>query len=221
MCRKARFGMSKFIKRILCLLITVFISLVITGCKKDVAEEPIPDFKEVNAIKVNEDLSISLTLVDTFTEDYYRTDELLKMLSDEASAFNGVNGSGSLVAEKVEEKDGYVNVVMRFSGREAYVAYNEAVFFVGTVEAALNSGLRLNQTLIDITDPEKSITGDDLASMKDTYILITNDHLVLQPLTIETFGRISYVTAGLEPWYGRNSVRITAVKDELIYILFK
>jgi len=196
-------------------------TVLLTGCKKEDEYNPIPEFKLENAIKINDDLSITATLVDTFDEDYYRTDELLQMLSEEVFIFNSRNGEGSLLAEKVEEQDGMVNVVIKFDGREAYATYNEAVFFVGTVEAALNSGLRLGKVLTDITNPDKTIDNEALETMKDTYILITNQHREIAPFTVETFGKVSYVSDGIEPWYGRNSVRITAAKDDLIYILFK
>ena len=213
--------MFKAKNRIIWIVTFVLFTLILNGCNKAEDGEEIPDFKNVNALKVNDDLSITKTLVDSFLEDYYRTDELLKMLSEEANTFNLEYGAGSLVAEKVEEQDGLVNVVMKFSGREAYVSYNEAVFFVGTVEVALGNGLRLNQDLVNINDPDKTISNDNLSSMGDTYILITNEHHILSPMTIETFGRISYVTKGIEPWIGRNSVSITAIQDDLIYILFK
>jgi len=202
-------------------VIVMVFAVLLGGCKKDDFSEPIPDFKLENAIKINEDLSIIATLVDSFDEDYYRTDELLQMLSEEVFIFNSRNGEGSLLAEKVEELNGMVNVVIRFAGREAYATYNEAVFFIGTVEAARGSGLRLGKVLTDITNPEKTIDNDALETMKDSYILITNQHREIAPLTVETFGKISYVSEGIEPWHGRNSVRITESKDDLIYIIFK
>ncbi|MCL2718482.1 MAG: hypothetical protein FWE14_06845 [Lachnospiraceae bacterium] len=213
--------MKKRNKNRACLfLLAIFTVLVMSGCKNN-SSESIPDFKLENAVKVNEDLSITATLVDCFAEDYYDLDELYQMVNREALVFNEKNGAGGLAVEKVTVEDDKVNVALKFSDREAYANYNEAVFFVGTIEAALNIGLKLDQILVDINDPDKTIDQESLVAMKDSFILITNEHRNVGPLTVETFGRISYVSAGIEVWYGRNSVRIDNIKDELIYVLFK
>ncbi|MCL2051684.1 MAG: hypothetical protein FWG91_08170 [Lachnospiraceae bacterium] len=199
--------------------LAILIAFSLTGCNK--TEDFVPDFKLENAIKVNSDLSITATLVDNFSEYYYNVDELYHMINDEVLAFNEKTGTESMTAENVLVEEEIVNAVLKFADREAYALYNEAVFFVGTIEEALNSGLRLNQILHDINDEEKTIDKDDLDAMKDYFILITNEHREIGPLSVEVFGRISYVSNGIAAWHGRNSVMILDVSDELIYILFK
>ena len=213
--------MTNFRKKNICLISVLVFTVLLIGCNKNSSLAGIPDFKQENAIMVGADLSVTATLVEPFSEYYYKEDELFRMASEEASAFNRKNGDGSLIAEKVEVNEGLANVVFKFSGRESYTAYNEAVLFIGTVEAALNSGLKLEQTLYDISNRSKMIDKDVLAEMKDTYILITNEHQEKGPLTVETFGKILYVSDGIEKWHGQSSVRVDNVSDDLIYILFK
>lgn len=214
--------MKHFKKKTYLLAGMILLSMILAGCNKDEdTGETIPEFKSENAIVINNDLSITATLVESFAESYYQRDELLKMVSDEATSYNNAFGAGSLRAEKVETSQDLVNVVMLFSGREAYADYNETVFFVGTIEDALNIGLKMDQVLYDINDPAKTIDNDSLSSMKDTYILITNAHETKAPLTIETFGRISYVSEGIEKWHGRTSARIAGPTGGLVYIIFK
>ena len=222
-------GMKKSSKRIICLLILVALAALLVGCNKegDLFSQ-IPEFKQENAIEIKSDLSIVATLVDSFSEDRYRHDELLKTLHDEAAVFNDENGADSLVAEKVDMQDGLVNLVMKFSGREAYVNYynaaffeEPAVFFVGTVEDALNNGLKLEKDLIDISDTSKKLDNEGLAAMKDAFIIIMNEHGEKGPLTVTTFGKVLYVTDGIERWYGERSVRVAGFGSELVYVVFR
>ena len=194
---------------------------VMSGCGKANQLGQIPEFKQDNAIKIDDGLGITKTLVDSFTEDYYRAEDLYKMLLEEADSFNSDNGIGSLTAGNVNVEDGIVNVVMKFSGREAYATYNDAVFFVGKVSEALDIGLRLESELVDIRDSSKTLYNEALTALRDNYIIITNEHKELAPFTIETFGKISYVSKGIEPWFGNNSVSIDNINDNLIYIMFK
>ncbi|MCL2253890.1 MAG: hypothetical protein FWC09_05535 [Lachnospiraceae bacterium] len=209
------------IKAIFLAVFFLLISLVMTGCQKDDLRDAVSAFKKDDAIIVNDDLTIIKTLVDTFDESYYLTDELLKMITDEASDFNREHGTGSLTAEKVETEDDLVNVTLRFSDREAYAAYNDAIFFVGTIEEALDHGLKLEQILYDLNDEGKSIDRTGLLDIKDDFIIITNDHKSRQVLTVETFGKVLYVSRGIEKWYGQGSVRIADVGLDLVYVVFK
>jgi hypothetical protein len=196
--------------------------LLLGGC--DVfgpKDEPVPEFKTENHITVNEDLSVSATLVESFTESYYRPDELLKMVNEEAIAFNEAAGPGSMLAERVEAEQGLVNAVMRFAGREAYARYNEAVFFVGTVDEAINNGLPLNLTLYNINNRDKTIDREGLQALKNTYILITDEHNRIGPLTISVFGKVQYVSGGVERWYDSSSVRVAMPSEGLVYVVFK
>jgi hypothetical protein len=121
----------------------------------------------------------------------------------------------------VVAEQGMVNATLRFSGREAYADYNEAVFFVGSIQDALNNGMPRDIVLMNIKDRQKTLDIDGLLKLKNVYIVITNEHQVKAPLTIETFGPIQYISAGIEKWYGNNSVRIIEPSEDLVYIVFK
>jgi hypothetical protein len=194
--------------------------LLLAACGNE-PEEPIPEFKFESHIAVNADMSISGTLVDTFGEPYYNANELLAMMGEEAVAYNAKTGSGRLRAEAVTTEQGMVNATLRFSGREAYADYNGAVFFLGTVQDALDNGMPRDVVLMNIGDRQKALDVDGLLKLKNVYIVITNEHAAKAPLTIETFGPIQYISAGVEKWYGKNSVRIIEPSDSLVYIVFK
>jgi hypothetical protein len=211
---------NKSIHRIILLIAGIIIGLFLVGCNKK-NEESIPEFKTENAIMISQDFSITATLVESFAETYYRRDELLTMITDEVTAFNAKAGAGSMRTEKVETAQNLVNVVLKFSGWEAYAEYNEFKFFVGTIEDALNNGFELNEYYYNIEDAAKTINGTELSSLRNTYILITNAHELIAPMTVETFGGILYVSEGIEKWVSSNSVRIAGNTGDLIYIIFK
>jgi hypothetical protein len=202
--------------------VLVILGLFLSGCDLlGTKDEPVPEFKQENHLAVHSDLSISATLVEPFAESYYRPDELLSMINEEAKAFNAEMGAGAMLAERVEAEQGLVNAVMRFAGREAYARYNEAIFFVGTVDEAINNGLLRDQTLFGIGDREKTIDREGLAALKNTYIIVTDEHNRIGPLTISAFGKIQYVSGGVERWYDSYSVRVALPSEGFVFVVFK
>jgi hypothetical protein len=184
-------------------------------------DEPIPEFKGENHIAVNDDLSVSATLVETFAEPYYKAGELLAMLGEEASAFNAEAGPGSMMADGVAAEEGMVNARFRFAGPGAYARYNGAVFFAGTIDEAVNEGLLQGQILYNISDREKTIDREGLQALKNTYIIATNEHNRIGPLTMSVFGKVLYVSGGVERWYDSRSVRVALPSEGLVYVVFK
>jgi uncharacterized lipoprotein NlpE involved in copper resistance len=209
------------LKKKACLIIMMVLFLFsLTGCWNQEEINPIPEFKLDNAIAIDEAFSITATLVDSFSESYYRREELLVMVSEEASAFNTQFGAGSMRVEKVETGQDLVNVVINFANQRAYENYFEAVIFIGTIEEALNNGFKLDVAFNDTSNGE-TVTLDSFASTRDIKIFITNEHTVKAPLTVETFGKILYVSDGVDKWLGNNSVRIADAVGEFTYVVFK
>lgn len=197
----------------------VLASLFMMGCGGEA--EPIPDFKLENHIKVEEDGAIVSTLADSFSEPYYRREELLVMLNEEAHNYNELMGEGSLAAESVETEQGMVNASMRFIDRTTYASYNEAVFFVGTIAEAIDHGMQLEMLLAEPDRPDRTIDIEGLKNLRNAKIIITDEHERKAPLTIETFGQVLYVSGGIEGYVNDSAVRIGEATGELAYIVFR
>ena len=209
----------QFSKTIVLLVATLILASLFTACgSKDEGE--IPEFRQYNAIILNDDLSVGAIMVDTFEQDYYRREELMVMVSEEAYEFNGTHGAGAMLLERVLVEDKKVNVALKFADADAYAAYKDAFLFAGSLEEAKELGLYPDAPLLDFNNAEKSIEPEAAMALKNAYILITDEHMDKGPLTIETFERIRYVSAGVEPWMGRNSAIVDG-GGELVYIIFR
>jgi len=206
-------------KKIVLLAAAAMLVALFVACGSSSAGE-IPEFRQYDAIIVNEDLSVGAVMVDSFEKEYYRREELMVMVSEEAYAFNGIHDAGAMLLEKIQVEEKAVNVTIRFADADAYTAYNDAFLFVGSLEDAKANGLYPDAPLLDFKNAEKSIEPEAAMELKNAYILITNDHLGKNPLTIETFEHIRYVSEGVTSWMGRNSAIVDG-GGEMVYIIFK
>jgi hypothetical protein len=200
------------------MMIAIFL---MNGCDRDEDATERPDFREENAIAINADMSVTATMVDNFAEPHYSREELLEMVWEEALGFSHAFGEAAMTIERVSVLQEMVNVVLNFSGREAYAAYHESVMFVGTLAEAIDIGLSFGQPMFDVTDLDRIVDEETIMATARGYVLVTNEHHKLSPLVIETFGRILYVSEGFSRWHDNMSVRTEAGRGDFAYIVFQ
>ena len=206
-------------------------TIILCGCSNLLSPESAAAAEAENTLSVNKEGVVTSTMIESFQEQYYQQDELQNMILTEAAAYNNQNGENSIGVEKVQAENGKINVIMRFSDQEHYARYKDTVFFVGTIAEAREQDFDMPESCHDIDDENQMIDRAQIEEMDKSYILITDEPIALpsvlgdesefQPLTIETFGKIAYVSGGVVKGKNKNSVRIEAETEGLSYIIFK
>ncbi len=182
-------------------------------------------------ISISKEGKITTAMAESFGADYYQQDELQNMILSEAAAYNAEKGEDCIGVEKVQTEKGIVNVIMKFDGAECYADYKETTFFVGTIAEAKEKGLDLNVICHEPGNPEQTIDKAQIEEMEKNYIVITDEPIGVpsvldegtsfQPITVETFGKVLYVSEGVVQGKNKNSVRIETEAEGLSYIIFK
>ncbi len=185
--------------------------LGLCGCAKK--EEPLT--ADTDTIILNQEGSVTGYITGAFDEEIYSFEDLQAMIDSEIEVYCGQNGEGVIVLDKSEVSEGTLTVVMTYQSPQDYSAFNQEIFFYGTVEEALQEGYELQELkMSDAADLEVTVSGEELVAMTDSYILITED-----PSNIRSKHKIAYIGLN-DSLIGEYEVD-TNDEEEMHYVIFK
>ncbi|MGN0157472.1 MAG: hypothetical protein ACI39N_09490 [Lachnospiraceae bacterium] len=186
---------------IICLLF-----LFLTGCR----EENMP---EGRTLAIQKDGSITQTIVDDFSMDYYDFDELSQMNREEVEEYNSSVNREAVTIDDMKTDGSKITVIMQYANTDDYIAMTENALFFGTVEQAQKAGYDMNVSLTGI-DKAKTLTKEELLTMGKAHIAI-----VTEPTNVKTFGNILYISDGVT--VEQNKKLATVSGENTAYIVFK
>lgn len=186
---------------IICLLF-----LFLTGCR----EENMP---EGRTLALQKDGSITQTIVDDFSMDYYDFDELSQMNREEVEEYNSSVNREAVTIDDMKTDGSKITVIMQYANTDDYIAMTENALFFGTVEQAQKAGYDMNVSLTSI-DKAKTLTKEELLTMGKDHIAI-----VTEPTNVKTFGNILYISDGVT--VEQNKKLATVSGENTAYIVFK
>ncbi|MDD6202811.1 MAG: hypothetical protein PUB13_07725 [Lachnospiraceae bacterium] len=186
---------------IICLLF-----LFLTGCR----EENMP---EGRTLALQKDGSITQTIVDDFSMDYYDFDELSQMNREEVEEYNSSVNREAVTIDDMKTDGSKITVIMQYANTDDYIAMTENALFFGTVEQAQKVGYDMNVSLTSI-DKAKTLTKEELLTMGKAHIAI-----VTEPTNVKTFGNILYISDGVT--VEQNKKLATVSGENTAYIVFK
>lgn len=181
----------------LCLSGMCCVWLLLAGCGGDSSGGGTKETAS-SSVELKKDGSITEVIVEEFSKEYYKGEELKEYIISEVARFNGSTDEGEISVDGFEEKDGFIHVTLTYPSAEIYSAYNSeklgagenagGVFFYGTVAEAYEKGLDLDVTLHSVKDGE-SIGREGLLGMGDSRIIISE-----LPMTVKVFGKVMWVS---------------------------
>lgn len=130
------------------------------------------------SLAISESGEVTAWIVEDFTQNYYRLEELEGMVREEIADFNmryqqkGYTASVEKVAMTAEGKKAMVELL--FDTTEAYEAYSGSVLFYGTVQEAVLAGFHLDKQFVEAGKDVKAAQ-EEILQRRDGHILITND----------------------------------------------
>lgn len=150
--------------------------------------------KEVDTttITVEKDGTVVETIIEDFDKDYYQSDELEQMVTEEIDAYNETAGEEKvkLVSFEQDEESGQIRLEMEYASASDYQQMNGEELFCGTVSEAYAAGYAFSPVLDQQTG--SAVSGSDILEMGDKKIVIAEE-----AVNIRTSGKISYASEGV------------------------
>jgi len=201
MIKDYKINMRKFV----CVLMLA--SLAITGCGKssDITES------EITAVYVGKDGNVINTIVEDFSASYYDVNEMKTEIEEEVSSYNSAKGQDLITLQDAVMEDTNVRVTMTYKNAATYSDFNSVIFFYGTYEDMNASGYSLPSTLTNSKGEKIDISA------------ISNDQKVIvmeEKIGFFAQSKIAYASAGAV-WNGNTNVDLSAIQDDLCYIVLK
>lgn len=185
--------------------------LGLCGCAKK--EEPLT--ADTDTIILKEEGSVIGYITGAFDESRYSFDDLQALIDSEIEAYCAQVGEGAIVLDQSELLEGVLTVVMTYQSAQDYSAFNQEVFFYGTIEEAVQEGYDLRElSMRDVADSEVTVGRDELEAMPESYILITED-----PSNIRSDSKLAYI--GLNDVLVNDCEVDTNDEEEMHYVIFK
>lgn len=167
---------------------------------------------QVNTVSVDKKGSVTGTIVEDFSQEYYNADELKQMIDDEIVAFNQKAGADHVVVSNYDVAQGKASLVLKYVSYEDYAKFNEETFFVGTVSDAYDAGY----TFVDVTsfDGQETLPKDKVLERGTSQLMICE-----APQDYVVPGKITYVSGNVTI---NDKKTVTVAEDgELAYILYE
>ncbi|MGN0376931.1 MAG: hypothetical protein ACI4ED_04780 [Suilimivivens sp.] len=172
--------------------------------------------EEESFVSLLKDGSVDSTIVEDFDKAYYDKDELQKMILEEAASYNRSVGEGAISIDKISVADGVAKVKMIYAGADDYAAFNDMIFFVGTVQEAKEAGYDLNKVLSSATDRLATVGMSDMLAMEDVNILITD---MKEPVILN--GKALYISGNVTVDKKYKTVSFDESSEGLAYVIYK
>lgn len=171
--------------------------------------------EEESAVSILKDGTIDSRIVDSFEKSYYDQEELQLKILKEAAYYNREVDKDAVSVEKVAVEDGMVKVKMTYASASDYAAFNDGIFFAGSVGEAQEAGYDLNKVLLSVNDSLVTAGMSDILAMTDVRILITDTK---DPVHLS--GKAIYISGNVSVDEKLKTVTFDEESEELSYIIY-
>ncbi len=178
--------------------------LLLAGCgaKYDEADGAVK-----GRLVIHSDGQVDAHVCGEFSKDYYSEDELVQMVNEEISAYEGrISLAGH------SSGNGEVALDLSFSDCDTYEDYMTMKLFCGTVQGAYDKSYDFNRVLKRAGNPDEIISKEQLNNMADSKIIIFEG-----AQTCVCPGNIRYYSQELK-LINQNTVQ--SVEDGMYYIIY-
>jgi len=131
-------------------------------------------------IIVNDDQTLSVTLMEDFTESYYNETELMEMVNSEVSQYNAGRGADAIGVGEHHLENGLLTLELEFADVQSFNDYMPEVVFCGTLQEAYNAGYDLNRSLNVVGNEGTTIGKNELQNMGESRVFILSGVMDVQ-----------------------------------------
>ncbi|MDO4479357.1 MAG: hypothetical protein Q4B73_10070 [Lachnospiraceae bacterium] len=163
------------------LLITIF---MLTGCGQASTTQ--------SSVELQKDGTVKAEIRASFKKDYYSLEEMEKGIRLAVDDYNDTHGAYLVEMEEATVRDDWAEVLLYFRKAEDYAAFNNEMFYAGSLKTAADEGLVTLDTPLVKVDPKAADAAVNTLIAEDWQILICRE-----PLLLKVPGRVGYVSNGL------------------------
>ena len=180
---------------------------ILGGCGKSIDVTK----SDTTAIYIGKDGNVISTIVEDFSASYYDLDEMKTMIEEEVSEYNSSKGQDLITFQDAVKEDTFVRVTMTYKNTASYAEFNNITLFCGSYEDMKAKGYSLPSTLVNSS-------GDkiDVSSILEDQIVVVMD----EKIGFYCYDKIAYAPKE-SVWNGNKNVDLSAVEDDLCYIVLK
>lgn len=181
-------------KKKLCMALTLaMLALTFVGCGK-AKEQSLT--AQTDTIIVKEKGGFVGYIVEPFDEAVYSFDNFKQMVNSEIEDYNSQAGESvtPITLTTCELEEGVVTVSITYDSAQDFAAFNQEIFFCGTVSEALGLEIDYDEISMKTAGKEDLFSAADLLGQEDMAgktVLITND-----PSNIRGARKIEYLGVG-------------------------
>lgn len=172
--------------------------------------------KEESGTVLLKDGTVDSVIVENFDKSYYDKDELQQAILEEAASYNRTMGREAVSVNKIVVEDGRVTVKMSYACSDDYGAFNNGIFFDGSIQDAQAAGYDLNKVFSSVTDELATVGMSDVLAMTDMKILITD---MKEPVNLN--GKAAYISQNVTVDKKLKTVSFDESSEGLAYIIYK
>lgn len=170
----------------------------------------------ISSVSMLKDGTVKSAIVEDFDKSYYDKDELQQMILEEAASYNRSAGEKAISVDKVSVENGVARVEITYADSEAYAAFNDGVFFVGSALEAKKEGYDLNKVFVSADDELITAGITDILEISDAKVLITD---MKDQLTLD--GKALYISSNVKTDKKCKTVSFDETSEEMAYIIYK
>ncbi len=209
-------------KKICSILLVVFMIGVLSGCAQKYPED--------STVYIQKKGQVLEATIESFDKDYYNQEELETFIRSEIEEFEGEEGSVKLKSFTVEES--IAKLMLEFKDYKAYADFNGRELFTGTVVQAIAAGYIFDVDFVAANNNNKSSSKADstetMAAAADyvssTEVTDNDDYKVVilnENTNVVVKGKICYVSAKGVTVTANDTAKVSALDDEVSYIVYK
>jgi len=190
---------------VICLILCVMLTL--SGCAE---YDEATNCK--NSIVIHADQSLDATMLRTFDQAYYNENELVSMVEEELTKYNGEHGADAISLKSHSQSGQQVTLTLHFHNWQDYNNYMLDRIYVGNVQGAYDERYDFNQALSRASKKEYTIGKNDLMNMADQKIVVfEGDHCIEVP------EKIRYYTQGMKLTGAKSA---ESVQEGIYFIIY-
>lgn len=186
--------------------LTLLSILFLVGCGEGQKE---------SLMSIDKDGMVKSYIVEDFTASYYDAEELKASVSEDILSFNEESEETVIELTKFQAEEGVLRATIEYKNAEIYEEFNEETLFVGSIEAALEKGYKINASFYSIQDMETALKFADVK--EEAYHII----IFSEPVSVKAPGKVLYVSDGLQKGNGSKNVAVTDNTQEIYYIIYE
>lgn len=170
--------------------------------------------EDVTTVSIDKSGKVTGTIVETLDKEYYDIEELKTIIDADIAQYNEQAGEDKIILESTDMNEQLAKAKITYADGESYAAFNDMIFFTGTVEEASAAGYEIDSADLKCVDE----TADAASYLADSSMRVI---ILEEPVRVRTFGNIRAMSSQMTLVNKKEATAVENEEQQLYLILFK